>query len=250
MPLNNKYSGLFLPYVGPQYREAPVKIGYVGKANHAWGDGTLDYLSQVVTAKPIANRLAAISTGFIVNKLIPSFLGRPVKPPYTAPQQRSAFWAAICDFALGLAARSPLLPCCRQGQACNATCFSSIAWTNVYKVALVPGNPDKGMTNFLLANFNTLPAEIAALEPYLVWFVTGHDYDSHLKEAYDPHKLTFSQLSSLLPFNEAAEIHGVCDQALVIRTRHPQGWPTGNLQTLYSIVFQRLIGSPSPPPSV
>jgi hypothetical protein len=93
-------------------------------------------------------------------------------------------------------------------------------WNNVLKIGKSEsGSPQQGLINYTIESFNVIPQEIEILKPNILLFLSGHDYEKHIKksvgnftkvpiEGFDPNKLC------LLKFDDI-------NVDLAIRTYHP-----------------------------
>ena len=245
-----QYECLCLPYVGKEYRTAKKQMLFIGKANSGWGEKwdernvSLDNLSDVVNQNAQQKTLAEISIHVVENKIIPSYAGLPVKPPFHDPYGRykkSHVFHMIYRFTSGILDRNPVMPDITNNVDRANKSFLSMSWSNIFKVCqATKQNPDELMIKFLLRNLNTLAEEIKRLKPSCVIFCTGYDWDKYINAAFPSYNLAFRELTSRIPAQDASIITGLPNVPLAVRTRHPQGWPSNSIEILYQEIFRRI----------
>jgi hypothetical protein len=232
-----KYECLFIPYVGEDWRKTNKKrILYVGRDPDGNGKENLRKLSDTVKQQSRLEELAGITRVFVQENWAHPGPGK----------HHSPFRDFLLRVTWGVLAHSPQLPDLEPSKSNAETVFRSIAWTNVFKTAERSNKKnneyfvDRKMEDFHLRRFNTLPEEINKLEPALIVFTTSWYYDDYLRKVFP--SIEFRPLSPELPVKDAALVMGVCDRALVVRCRQPQGWGNQQQESLYRSILNEIRG--------
>ena len=119
----------------------------------------------------------------------------------------SAFWRVVRSTVMALRLATPD----------DDRWASSVAWTNLYKVAPEDSNPSDSLANAQLPScIDILRAEIDQLEPQRVLFLTGEDWARPFLESL---KVTPTAILPSLPVEVAGRIKG---GPRVVVTPHPQ----------------------------
>lgn len=201
----------FVPYVGDSYSQAKHKILVVGKATYRWkckdeSGNKNESLAEISLEDPEWwHSLEEAPKNFIEEYVLPFYAGRE--------GYNSLFWNRIYRI-LGTLLSDKDISKYDRDESTSQTVFCSFAWTNVFKLAGLKGNPDKKLRE-LQVESNSLPDEISYLEPDVILFFTGPSYDEHLRRI-------FPDISPAEP-DSLKRAQGVSEQARVIlRTYHPQ----------------------------
>lgn len=209
----------FVPYVGDNYAQAKHKILVVGKATHGWGwkdgqwnkEASLKDIEQNISEAQWYSELSKIPNEFIERKIIPHYSG-------CSGYYYSRFWKSIYQIA-GVLLDMGTAEYCRSKQVAEHV-FSSVAWTNLFKLTDRKGNPSSSLIK-LQNPHNSLIEEIECLNPDIILFFTGPPYDKHLERVL-PHIAEYYG-----PYN-IKEIYGVTRELpagqpkVALRTYHPQ----------------------------
>jgi hypothetical protein len=201
----------FLPYVGNDYAQAKHKVLVVGKATYGWkckdvSGNNNESLAEISLEDPEWwHRLEEAPKNFIEGCVLPFYAGRE--------GYKSLFWNRIYRILGDLLSENNISRYDRD-ESVSQTVFRSFAWTNVFKLAGLKGNPRKKLREPQIQS-NSLPDEISYLEPDVILFFTGPSYDKYLCEIF--------QEMSLAEPNSLKQVPGVREQARVtLRTYHPQ----------------------------
>jgi len=233
----DRYCFPFIPWVGRDYYEAPKRILYVGKATDGWDDDvSIPYktlLSEAVTERVSLYMLCRITENYVEKYLVQ---GKETHRPFWQLVYRlTPYILDINDnYRLG---RRP-----EYNRENLKRCFYSIAWTNLFKIGVTRGNPNRQMENFLLQEFNTLPSEIECLEPDVVVLLTGESYDHHLNNVFL--KSNKREISEGIAKEEIARLESDDDKAIIVRTPHPREWRKlgwRNLESLYDYLRKEIV---------
>lgn len=94
-------------------------------------------------------------------------------------------------------------------------------WNNTLKIGRAndKGSPANGIIDILEQYFNVLSKEIEILNPNIIIFFTGPDYDSYLKRFFP--EIVFSEVSKAIPDRQLARISCPKLPFLSFRTYHP-----------------------------
>ena len=174
-----------------------------------------------------SSTLNAVSVNFIEQNVIPYYGG------LTGSQRSiggtgfsSQFITMIYQLTNSILNNSPILLDYQRDKEAAYNCFLSIAWSNQLKIGMDKEyvdnmkrkkvNPDLKMERFLLDNFYSINEEIECLQPDIVIFMTGYQYDECIKDA------VLQQLDRRINKNEIAKLKGIYKYGIVIRTPHPQ----------------------------
>jgi hypothetical protein len=231
----------FTPYVGRPYPRAQTKILFVGRATDGWGwreDGKWDRsatLEGVNLADPHWYKghkglkvLSEIPSQFIDCLIIPTYGGLP--PCRGNKKLAAPFWRSIYRIGSDLVLEQPISQVPVRSPRLSEGTFTSIAWTNVFKVSYRRGSPEmggdpNGKPNHrdplivLQEDFITLQEEIEILRPKVVLFFSGPDYDPHLEKA-----LPGISLSGSRGLRKVHGLDGLCKEGVALRTYHPGAW--------------------------
>jgi hypothetical protein len=225
----------FTPYVGPAYPRAQTKILFVGRATDGWGwreEAKWDRsatLEGVKLAGPHWYKgLSEIPSQFIDCLIIPTYGGLP--PCRNNKKLASPFWRNIYRIGSDLLFEQPISQDPMRSPSLSEGTFTSIAWTNVFKVSYRRGSPEMGGDPAGRANhrdpliklqedFSTLLEEIAILRPKVVLFFTGPAYDRHLEKALPG--ISFYGSRGL---RKVDGLKGLRKGGVVLRTYHPGAW--------------------------
>jgi hypothetical protein len=173
----------FVPYRGSAYGDDnKPKILIIGKATYGWGKGEKGQgsgtLNAVLGRDDLWDHLSKLSEEFIEDEIIPFYGGK--KGHY-----HSNFWNRIyrligqCLYGYQVLESGKY----ERDRRRSEKCFRSIAWSNVFKVGALKsegGNPNKDLIS-IQKDVNTLEEEIRVLQPNVVIFSTGPNYDEHIK---------------------------------------------------------------------
>lgn len=218
LPLD-RYSWPFIPHVGRKYYQSRKRILFVGKSAAPWDDPSHSTLQYVTRERLAYSKLSQITTDFVEDQITLYGGGNGYHSP---------FFRRIYNLVTALLIGNDNLYPEREENA-SKKCFSSIAWTNVFKIGVTRGNPDRQMAEFLLTQFNTLPAEISMLKPDIVVFATGLPYDEYLKRIFP--RLRIVPIESGI-----AKLEGVDDKALTLRTKHFQALSNEQFEHLFHLL--------------
>jgi len=244
----------FLPYVGRNYWNVKTRILYVGRAPYGWGelkerdkDGKKEYKWETIPlTKPSymnPEKLAELSKKFVENCLKPYYdedlkgeEGKRFRDDRWSRGRiyNSLFWQRIYVLTISIY-EGEFIGYSYNTYDGNFECFQSIAWTNVFKIGMVEGNPDSKMIKFLLKNFNTLREEIEYLKPDLIIFSTGKSYDKYLREA-----LEIETPDDIEETEGVKRLGDVYNSALVLRTKHFQAIRNEELEKIYNYIKREL----------
>lgn len=235
----NKCCYPFLPYVGRNYFAAKKKILYVGKETNGWGYDAQGKISlfDAVQARTQAKALLGLVNKFMKENIEEYYGGLCISNIVGGDGCPTSFWKSIYELTISLHNNRQQLWKYREvgkDLKLSSECFSSIAWTELFKIGGVKegdvtGRPDKTMCKFLINNFMTLQEEISYLKPDLILFMTGNEYERYLEQVYPDWKPSVVK-------GTCAKIEGVYDNAIVIRTRHFQGMTIDELSELYLFI--------------
>jgi hypothetical protein len=236
----------FVPYVGPAYPCAQTKILFVGKATDGWGwragkwdkSATLEGVNLAVP--DWYETLSEIPSQFIDWLIIPTFGGAPKDYP---KYPRAPFWRSIYRISSDLLFDQPIDQAMRTSARLSEGTFTSIAWTNVFKVSYQRGNPETGGDPAGKTNhrdpliqlqeeedlLSALRMEIEILRPKVVLFFTGPTYDPHLEKA-----LPGISMSGSRGLKKMDGLKGLRKGGVALRTYHPGAW--GDLFKAESVV--------------
>jgi hypothetical protein len=234
----------FTPYVGRDFPRAQPKVLFVGRATDGWGwreDGKWDRsatLEGVNLADPYWYKghrgISEIPSQFIDCLIIPTY-GR--LPPCRGNKKlTSFFWRSIYRIGSALLFELPISEVPVRSPRLSEGTFSSIAWTNVFKVSYRRGSPEMGgdpdgKPNLrdplivLQEDFSTLQEEIEILRPKVVLFFTGPAYNPHLEKALP--SISFSGRQGL---RKVDGLQGLCKGGVALRTNHPNAERFGNFK--------------------
>lgn len=203
----------FVPYVGDNYAQAKHKILVVGKATYGWkckdvSGNNNESLAEISLEDPEWwHRLEEAPKNFIEEHVLPFYAG---KEGY---HYHSLFWNRIYRI-LGALLSDKDISKYERDESVSQTVFRSFAWTNVFKLAGLKGNPRKKLREPQIES-NSLPDEISYLDPDVILFFTGPSYDKHLCRI-------FPDISLAEP-NSLKQVPSVREQAKVtLRTYHLQ----------------------------
>jgi hypothetical protein len=231
----------FTPYVGRDYPRAQTKILFVGRATDGWGwreDGKWDKsatLEGVNLADPHwYETLSEIPSQFIDCLIIPTYGGLP--PCRGNKKYHAPFWRSIYRIGSDLLLEQPISQDPVRSPRLSEGTFTSIAWTNVFKVSYRRGSPEMGGDPagkpnhrdpliVLQEDFSTLQEEIEILRPKVVLFFTGPAYDPHLEKALPG--ISFSGSRGL---RKVEGLKGICKEGVALRTNHPSAERFGNFK--------------------
>jgi hypothetical protein len=230
----DKYSYPFVPYVGRNYHNASPKVFYVGRATRGWGwdqaftgQPTKDRLSDAVRERAPVEELAEIANSFVTKSIEERYAGRRNKYTYN----NAPFWHWVYKLTVSIQRDIPQLFSyfgIEENKEFSRKCFSSIVWSNIFKISRINDNPDERMCKFLLGStFNTLEEEFNCLTPDLIVFFTADSWDCYLEDTF--HR----QIRKIKVTDGVCRLMGVYDKAIVIRAPHPQGTPRETLNHLY-----------------
>lgn len=238
-----KYCFPFMPYIGREYGRARRKILYVGKATNGWDDDKNKErcLSDAAKERISAEELVKITNGFMKNSIEEWYGGLCKSNRNSGPGYPCAFFHWIYKLTVSILRNEPQLFSYEGIEKCPnraEECFSSIAWTNLFKIGGVrnkgkTANPDKPIREFLRNGFMLLKDEISCLKPDLIVFMTRNEYEEYLKQVFPDWKPTITEVNY-------ARIQGVSTNALVIWSCHPQGKPNEVAANLYKFIIQQL----------
>jgi hypothetical protein len=172
------YACPFVPYVGKKYDVARIKILVVGKATCGWGDGYAN-LADFSRGDGVPDSFWEWSSDFINKRVVPFYNGRQEEGSY-----HSEFWRQTYRLTTAVLEGLAELPKYERCPGAADHSFSQIAWTNVFKIGGVCGNPDSRMERFFCSEpwCSLLLQELQILQPELVLFSTHNGYDRFLKQ--------------------------------------------------------------------
>ena len=227
---NNKYSTEkccwpFMPYIGSKYSTSNKKILIVGKATKGWGgDGGAGKLSEVIKKPDFLKCLSELTDNFIKKRVTPYYAGSNDKNNY-----QSSFWRRIYRLTSALLNGESELPEYKLDPVKSTECFESIAWTNIFKISAIEGNPPKELIN-IIKNLciEALYKEIEVLQPNIILFSTGKSYDCYLKEFLN---ISDSDIDSN---KEITSIKIKDFDGVAFRTTHFQALRNSKLEELYN----------------
>ncbi len=175
----------FVPYVGENYETAPLRVLIVGKATYGWGDNEIETIADATRNHADYDRLSSIAKDFMRVRVRP-FYGKysldekqDTKLEDTNPYC-SAFWNTIFRIMGALLDNDFTYERTRSNSDRR---FKSIAWSNVFKLAEIGGNPNNALRDLSSRHLNTLAREIEILMPNLILFPTGVGYDRYISRA-------------------------------------------------------------------
>jgi hypothetical protein len=226
----------FVPYVGASYCDAKHKILIVGKATYGWGKGdegqgggTLNAVKDM-DDHVLLDHLSKLSEEFIEGQIIPFYGGK--KRLY-----HSNFWNRIfrltgrCLYGYEKYKRELLR---------SEKCFRSLAWSNVFKVGALKsegGNPNKDLIS-IQKDVNTLEEEIRVLQPNVVIFSTGPNYDEHIKAFLKKPMKVPKDLDPELGVKEIKDLG-----CLAFRTYHFQSRSNQDFKQVVNYICGRMNGT-------
>lgn len=183
-----KLSGLFVPSVTDSYMDAPLRVMIIGKETRAWGKG-LSEVGQFSTIEDYIRRA----------------MGRHEKV-LAAPPLGSKFFQFYRQAEKSLA----------NGQVRRG----SIVWANLFCLAHDKKSPvgQAGFECVKKLSAELLRHQLEVLEPDVVLFVTGYQYDRYIKSFFCVKHSKVHVSKALWEL----EINGV----KAYRTAHPQ-WTVG-----------------------
>lgn len=221
-----------LPYVGSDYEAAThrKKIYICGKGGGSWGlkglghpkydeNSTLDdLLSDPGLEGDWYGEVLGVQDFFM--RSVGNFLGNRPDPKYT----RGSWWREIYKVTGELLCDMPVVEkgwsYKTHGDSVVAdTILSSIACSNLDKVAPMKGGNPKRALRKLLDGFYTIGNEIRILRPRVVWFPTGNEYDRPLKKALP--RVQFTDIGDGMARVEGLE-DLLASGGVAVKTPHPQ----------------------------
>ncbi|HSW56793.1 MAG TPA: hypothetical protein VLH15_00155 [Dehalococcoidales bacterium] len=223
------YECLFMPHIGHGYKAAKQKIMFVGKDPNGHGEGNLLKLNQCIQQQSTADKL-----GKITERFVESDWANPGPGKHQSP-----FSQFLLTFTWGILNNLQDLPTLWSSKAHAEQVFDSIVWTNVLKTARRIGENDfvvdRKFEEFHIRRFKTLPDEIKILKPDLIIFTVPWSWEKTLQRIW-PDMVS----RPLLQGKDTAVLSGIYDKALVVRCRHPQGWPNAAKASFYREIVKRL----------
>jgi hypothetical protein len=178
--------------------------------------------------------LSKLSEEFIEGQIIPFYGGK--KGHY-----HSNFWNRIyrltgqCLYGYS-ASKSEY----KREQQRSEKCFRSIAWSNVFKVGALKsegGNPNRDLIS-IQKDVNTLKEEIKVLQPNVVIFSTGPNYDEHIKEFLKKPMKVPKDLDPQLGVKEIEDLG-----CLAFRTYHFQSRSNQDFKQVVNYICGRMNGT-------
>lgn len=238
-----KYSWPFFPYKGSNYGKSNGrKIMFVGKATYGWGPKKSNLNEYLKIQHPV-EKSKRDTIEFIENDIKYYYCGCPgfpesykgnntIKKTGKKRPYQSSFWRRIYTISISLL-ENKFIPynLNELNPEMADKVFSSIYWTNVFKIGSVEGNPDSKLIKKLESierEHEFLLQEIRALNPDVVIFSTGTSYDRHLKLILDIDEIDSNENMVEL------KIRGYDGYA--IRTKHFQALKNKDLVTLIDII--------------
>lgn len=219
------YAAPCLPYIGSAFcDERSPRVLFVGKATYGWG-----CLTEAIDERWTAGEWIGDSESFILERVLP-FFGRLQPGPHGC--YHSSFWRRIYSLTCRLSCGRADLSYEREADQARR-CFATIAWTNLFKVGTVAGNPDGRMAELLLTHLNTLPDEIRILRPRVVVFSTGSTYDYWLSRS-----LVVFGAKVEVPSERISAVSGLPGVKCALRTPHFQACTTEEFDELCRTVVR------------
>jgi hypothetical protein len=245
-----KYTYPFVPYLGERWSYSNPRILFVGKVHWIWPPPFIGYsgynlntfLEYYSGERGFFTDLKDMTNRFIKEAVIPFYGGKSRKgllEEYCVRWSGSPFWNRIFRLTRALLSYKNGLRYTRtelvNGE--SERVFSSIAWTNFFKIGINKKGTDKYIRQLKGVSRNALIEEIKTLkpEPDVVVFSTGAngEYDEYLTE-----NRGFELKDEIPGAGNSRELsHSeINDSVILIRTPHFQRFSNEHLCGLYEFI--------------